>query len=100
MLSQENCKKLQQEVHFPKILMNIDLKKAFGSVYWEFIKEMLEGLYFPSIFVKWTCISSHSFSINIIGGSHVYFEEGMAFRQGDPLSPLFCYLYGISPNTA
>ena len=47
----------------PRCLLKIDLQKAFYYVHWEFLKEMLTGLHFPSIFINWimTCVASVHF---------------------------------------
>jgi len=37
----------------PKCLMKIDLKKAYDSVHWHAVRQILQSLKFPNIFIKW-----------------------------------------------
>ncbi|XP_057251652.1 uncharacterized protein LOC130591764 [Beta vulgaris subsp. vulgaris] len=49
--------------------MKVDLLKAFDSLDWEFIREMLIGLKFPEKFVKCVmlCVTTPSYSLTIYG---------------------------------
>jgi len=53
----------------PRCIMKIDLHKAFDSVHWGFIQELLTSLKFRQQFVKWimACFTSVSFTINVNG---------------------------------
>lgn len=53
----------------PSCLVKVDLKKAYDTMDWHFIMDMLFELGFPSYFVKavFTCISTSSFSLIING---------------------------------
>lgn len=74
----------------PRCILKIDLQKAFDSVHWDFLREMLQALHFPSIYVKWVmeCISSITYRICINGEDSESFPGGRGLRQGDPISPL------------
>ena len=74
----------------PCCIMKVDLHKAFDSVHWEFIKELLHALHFPPLFVKWimNCISQVQFAINVNGLQGNWFRGKRGLKQGDPLSPL------------
>ena len=79
----------------PRCLMKIDIRKAFDSFQWDFIKNAILALKFPVQFVDWImgCISSSWFSIKINGNIKRFFNgESGASWQGDPLSP---YLFVI-----
>ena len=78
----------------PSCLMKVDSHKAFDSVHWEFIKELLSALKFPSLFIQWVMkyISSVKFAICINGQEGDFFKGKRELKQGDPLSPLLFIL--------
>ncbi|KAL3646608.1 hypothetical protein CASFOL_009575 [Castilleja foliolosa] len=86
-LAQEMLRKYHRKRSSPRCTMKVDLRKAYDSVCWSFLKSMLEGLDFPSIFVDWImqCVSTPSYSI--AGGLNGMFKGEKGLRQGDPLSP-------------
>ncbi|XP_020255420.1 uncharacterized protein LOC109832476 [Asparagus officinalis] len=57
----------------PRIMMNIDIRKAFDTNNWDFLKEMLQGLGFPTVMIKWimACISSPKYSISLSDFSEI-----------------------------
>lgn len=73
----------------PRGLLKVDIRKAFDSVSWPFILQILEAAEFSSIFVSWikNCITTTSFSINVNGELCGYFQGKCGLRQGDPISP-------------
>ena len=77
-----------------RCLMKVDLKKAFDSVHWSFLEELLEALHFPKIYIKWimVCISNVEFFLHINGRISRSFIGHRGLRQGDPLSPLLFVL--------
>jgi len=80
--------------HTPSCIMKVDLHKAFDSVHWDFIKEILYALKFPPTFVQWImrCISPVQFAININGQQGEWFKGEKGLKHGDPLSPLLFVL--------
>ncbi|KAL9670289.1 hypothetical protein QQ045_007840 [Rhodiola kirilowii] len=68
----------------------IDLRKAYDSIDWRFIKEMLTKLNFPLKFISWIsmCIETTSFFIQLNTEMVDFFEGKRGLRQGDPISPL------------
>ncbi|KAK9713574.1 hypothetical protein RND81_06G036400 [Saponaria officinalis] len=74
----------------PRVLLKVDLQKAYDSFEWSFVLDMMEALGFPRRFVSLIaqCISSPSYSIAINGEVFGFFKGRRGLRQGDPLSPL------------
>ncbi|XP_074313317.1 uncharacterized protein LOC141648506 [Silene latifolia] len=77
-------------VVFPRCLIKVDLKKAYDSVNWLFLKHMLEALCFPDHFkhLIMECVSTASYSLVLNGETFGHFHGKKGLRQGDPLSPL------------
>ncbi|XP_074301623.1 uncharacterized protein LOC141633025 [Silene latifolia] len=81
-----------------RAMMKIDLQKAYDSVEWEFVGQMLEALGFPEKICSLVmqCITTPSYSISLNGESFGFFRGRRGLRHGDPLSPLLftvCHEY-------
>lgn len=76
------------------LLFKIDIRKAFDSVKWGYILDLLQRRGFPCKFRNWVRALLHSSSsrilLNEVAGPPIIHGHGL--RQGDPLSPL---LFGI-----
>ena len=70
LLSQELARGYNRQHISPTCLMKIDLRKAYDSVQWDFIEEMMEHMRFPKIFIKWVmaCVKPHSLPSFLMGG--------------------------------
>ncbi|XP_074302895.1 uncharacterized protein LOC141637230 [Silene latifolia] len=56
----------------PRCLFKIDLQKAYDTVEWEFLEQLLHGLGFPEAFSHrvMTCVTSTRFSLCLNGNAH------------------------------
>ncbi|XP_021723797.1 uncharacterized protein LOC110691188 [Chenopodium quinoa] len=94
LICQDMLKSYNNKRMASRCIIKVDLRKAYDSVHWSFIKDMLSALNFPPMFISWImlCVSSPSFSIMIDGGMFGFFKGKQGVRQGDPLSPLIFVL--------
>ncbi|KAK4400796.1 hypothetical protein Sango_1185700 [Sesamum angolense] len=69
--------------------LKVDIQKAYDSVEWDFLLEVLKLFNFPLQFITLIeqCISTASFSVSLNGSIHGFFKGGRGLRQGDPMSP-------------
>jgi hypothetical protein len=78
----------------PTLLFKLDIKKAFDSVRWDYMMELLQHLGFTSKFHDWIAAllstSSSRVLLNGIAGDPI--KHGRGLRQGYPLSPLLFVL--------
>jgi len=93
MLVQQTARLLHQQKQ-PRILLKLDISKAFDFVSWPFLLEVLQQLGFGQL---WRDIisgllssSSTQVLLNGVPGDHIHHRRGL--RQGDPLSPHALYL--------
>ncbi|GJX60012.1 putative reverse transcriptase domain, reverse transcriptase zinc-binding domain protein [Tanacetum coccineum] len=78
----------------PRCAFKIDIQKAYDTVDWRFLANILKCFGFHPTMIKWimACIESSSFSISLNGDIHGFFKGKRGLRQGDPLSP---YLFTL-----
>nr|GEY24068.1 hypothetical protein [Tanacetum cinerariifolium] len=71
------------------MILKIDFEKAFDSISWDYLDNMLEFMNFPTRWRRWisACLYSARYSVLINGSPTQEFMLHRGLRQGDPLSP-------------
>lgn len=74
--------------------LKIDLQKAYDTINWRFIEEILKqyGFHETMVIRIMKCIAASRFSISINGELDGYFAGARGLRLGDPISP---YLFTL-----
>ncbi|XP_048496313.1 uncharacterized protein LOC125495593 [Beta vulgaris subsp. vulgaris] len=96
LLCQDLVKRFNKRQNLERgIMMKIDLRKAYDSVEWQFIEELLQALHFPPHFMRciMSCITTPKFTLLINGSTEGFFSAKKGLRQGDPVSPLLFVIY-------
>lgn len=80
--------------HCPAVLLNIDIAKAFDSVSWEFLIQLLTFTGFPTWWTEWVSILLSTASTRVLTnrrpGRKIWHARGL--WQGDSLSPMLFVL--------
>lgn len=85
-LAQQLVKSYGRSTATPRCMMMPDIRKAFDTISWNFLRNMMQGLFFPKRFTDWVmeCISSTMYSISYNGSLHGFFPGKRGIRQGTP----------------
>ncbi|GJY64455.1 RNA-directed DNA polymerase, eukaryota [Tanacetum coccineum] len=76
------------------LIFKVDFEKAYDSVRWDFLDDVLSKFGFGDKWRKWIqcCLHSSRGSIIINGSPTKEFQFGKGLKQGDPLSPFLFIL--------
>lgn len=89
LLTQELFRNYHRASGLARCALKIDLRKAFDTVRWDFLFDILSNYHFLQVFINWirACVTSAMFSIKVNGTLAAYFASSRGLRQGDPLFP-------------
>ncbi|XP_062118979.1 uncharacterized protein LOC133832684 [Humulus lupulus] len=94
LIPQDLIKGYNRKQSSPHCLMKIDISKAYDSIDWGFLENLLNAFRFPGRFIRWImiCLRGSSYCIFMNGQLQGSFKGGKGLRQGDPISPLLFVL--------
>ena len=90
-----------KELHrakIPSLFLKLDIAKAFDSVRWDYLLEVLQVLGFGHKWCSWisTLLGTASTSVFLNGSRGRWFKHHTGLRQGDPLSPML-FIIAMEP---